>query len=119
MVYLTKKIHFSASQTLKDSKLSGHNYVLEVTVRGQRDEKKGPLLDFEKITRKIEKKILSYVNYKHLEEKSPFLEGKDPTAENLVKVFWKQLEKEFPGGALYEIKLQQAESETVTYRGES
>ncbi|MBI4436199.1 MAG: 6-carboxytetrahydropterin synthase [Candidatus Omnitrophica bacterium] len=118
MVYLTKKIHFSASHALKNSKWAGHNYVLEVTVRGRPDEKRGALPDFEKITQKIEKKILSHVNYKHLERASPFLEGKNPTAENLVRAFWKQLEEEFPKGALYEIKLQQADSETVIYRGE-
>ena len=118
MVFLTKKVHFSASRVLKNAKLCGHNYVLEVTLQGEPDEKTGFFFDFERLTETIEKKILSRVNYKHLDGNSPFLEGKTPTAENLVKVFWKNLESAFPEGKLYEIKLQQADSETVTYRGE-
>ena len=134
MVYLTKKVHFSASHVLKSQKLSlvenerlfgkktsphGHNYTLEVTLRGEPDEKTGIFFDFERLTETLEKKILSRVNSKHLDENSSFLGGMNPTAENLVKAFWRNLESAFPEGTLYEIKLQQADSETVTYRGES
>lgn len=103
MLYLTKKVHFSASHTLKSGAVRGHNYVLEVTLHGAS-------LEFEPLTEAIETKILSQVNYKHLDEK---------TAENLVKIFWKNLETVFPKGALYEIRLQKADSETVSYRGEA
>ena len=119
MVYLTKKVHFSASHVLKSAKPCGHNYILEVTLQGEPDEKTGLFFEFERLAETIEKRILSRVNYKHLDENASFLEGKIPTAENLVKAFWKNLETAFPKGTLYEIKLQQADSETVTYRGES
>lgn len=133
MVYLTKKVHFSASHVLKNPELSerenkrlfgkrglphGHNYTLEVTICGEADKKTGFCLDFEHLTETIEREVLSVVNYKHLDENSPFLGGKNPTAENLVKTFWKKLEVALPQGSLCEIKLQQKESETVSYRGE-
>ena len=118
MVYLTKKVHFSASHILKSAKLCGHNYILEVTIQGKPDEKTGIFFAFERLTETIERRILSRVNYKHLNENSSFLEGRNPTAENLVKAFWENLEQAFPKGTLYEIKLQQADSEMVTYRGE-
>ena len=134
MVYLTKKVHFSASHVLKSAKLTpkenektfgkksslhGHNYILEVTIQGKPDERTGLFFDFARLTETIEQKVLSHVNYKHFDETSFFLEGMNPTAENLVKAFWKNLEPAFPKGTLYEIKLQQADSETVTYRGEA
>ena len=133
MVYLTKKVHFSASHVLRSSRLSshenvrifgkkssphGHNYVLEVTIRGEPNRETGLFLDFERFTETIEKEILSQVNYKHLDENSSLLEGVNPTAENLVRTFWKKLSTAFPKGALYEIKLQQGEGEIVAYRGE-
>ena len=118
MVYLTKKVRFSASHTLENGSLHGHNYVLEVTLQGTPNRKTGIFFEFERLAETIEKKILSRINYKHLDHKTAYLEGRDPTAENLVKIFWKSLEREFPKGALYEIKLQKADSETVAYRGE-
>ena len=118
MVYLTKKVHFSASHTLKSGSLHGHNYVLEVTIQGEPAKTTGSFFGFERLEETIGEKILAHVHSKHLDGKSPFLSGEDPTAENLVKIFWKNLEPALPKGALYEIKLQKAESETVSYRGE-
>lgn len=133
MVYLTKRVHFSASHVLKSPHLSteenarlfgrktfphGHNYVLEVTLRGEPDPKTGCLFDFERLGGILEAEILSEVNYKHLDENASLLKGSNPTAENLVKAFWGKLEKNFPKGALYEIKLEQGEGETVVYRGD-
>ncbi len=122
MVYLTKKVRFSASHVLKQPKGKdlphGHNYTLEVTVRGEPDPKSGLLIDFDRLGDAIEKKVLSKVNYKHLDETTPFLEGKAPTAENLVKTFWKGLEHSFPEGTLVEIRLHQGDGETAAYRGE-
>ena len=133
MVYLTKKVHFSASHVLKNPELSaqenqrlfgkktsphGHNYALEITIRGEPSRETGFFLNFDRFAETIEEKILKQVNYKHLEADSSMMKGMNPTAENLVKIFWKTLETAFPKGALYEIKLQQMESETVTYRGE-
>ena len=109
MLYLTKKVHFSASHTLKSGAFRGHNYVLEVTLLRTPGERGEASFEFEELTEAIEKKILSQVNCKHLDEK---------TAENLVKIFWNNLETAFPKGVLYEIRLQKAECETVSYRGE-
>lgn len=134
MVYLTKKVHFSASHVLRNRELSeeenkrlfgkkglphGHNYTLEVTICGEPDKLTGFCLDFEHLTETIEEAVLSAVHTKHLDENAPFLEGKNPTLEFLVKRFWKKLEGVLPKESLCEIKLQQKESETVSYRGES
>ncbi len=105
MIYLTKKVRFSASHTPAGRSPHGHNYVLEVTLR--RGE--GAVSDFRRLAEVLDETILKKVNYKHLDE----------TEENLVVTFWKALEREFPKGTLYEIKLQRAESETVIYRGEN
>lgn len=133
MVYLTKRLHFSASHVLRREALSpeenarlfgkkaaphGHNYTLEVTVRGAPNPQTGFLIDFERLTEMIDKTILSQVNSRHLDEKLPFLEGANPTAENLACLFWKKLEAALSEGILYEIRLQQGDGESVAYRGE-
>lgn len=116
MIYLTHRVPFSASHVLNGFP-HGHNYILEVTLRGEPDPRTGVFLDSKHLTETIETRILSQVNYKHLDERSSFLEGNTPTAENLVKAFWKTLEEAFPRGALYEIKLQKL-NEIVSFRGE-
>jgi len=132
MVYLTKKIHFSASHALKNPQISeaenrrifgkksaphGHNYILEVTIQGEPDRQTGFLMDFEHLTQTIQEKVLSEVNWKHLNENRTLLNDLPPTAENLTKIFWKKLEKALPKGHLYEVRLAQGEGDSVSYRG--
>ncbi len=135
MVYLTRRASFSASHRLWSEHLSeeenlalyekcanpnghGHNYVLEVTVRGTPDPKTGMLLNLTELKDVMNKQVVDWVDHKHLNYDVPWLEGSIPTTEVLVITFWKRLERAFPKGLLYEVKLFETENNIASYRGE-
>ena len=135
MVYLTRRTSFSASHRLWSEQLSdeenlalyekcanpnghGHNYVLEVTVRGIPHPQTGMVLNLTELKDIINKQVVDWVDHKHLNHDVPWLEGSIPTTEVLVVKFWERLERAFPRGLLYEVKLFETENNSASYRGE-
>ncbi|HZR41809.1 MAG TPA: 6-carboxytetrahydropterin synthase [Ktedonobacteraceae bacterium] len=136
MVYLTRRETFSAAHRLWSDYLSeaenyavydkcanphghGHNYILEVTVQGEPDPRTGMVLNLTDMKRIIHEQVVNWVDHKHLNHDVPWLEGVIPTAEMLAIKFWERLERGFPRGLLYEVKLHETENNSATYRGEA
>jgi len=135
MVYLTRRASFSAAHRLWSDYLTeeenyalydkcanpnghGHNYTLEVTVRGWPDERTGMVLNLTELKEAIESAVIRWVDHKHLNHDVPWLEGLIPTAEVLAIAFWQRLEKALPPGLLYEVKLFETEKNIASYRGQ-
>jgi 6-pyruvoyltetrahydropterin/6-carboxytetrahydropterin synthase len=134
VVYLTRRETFAAAHKLWSESLSeadnrrlfgpcaydyghGHNYVLEVTLRGPIDSKTGIVVNLTEIRDATRELILEDVDHRHLNHDSELCRGINPTAENLVVLFWKVLHKHF-GKLLHEVRLRETEKNWVTYRGE-
>lgn len=135
MVYLTRRTSFSAAHRLWSPHLTseenfalyekcanpnghGHNYVLEVTVRGMPDLKTGMVLNLTDLKNVINEQVINEVDHKHLNYDVPWLEGFIPTTEVLTMKFWERLERALPPGLLYEVKLYETENNIASYRGE-
>jgi 6-pyruvoyltetrahydropterin/6-carboxytetrahydropterin synthase len=135
MVYLTRRTSFSASHRLWNPDLSpeenlalydkcanpnghGHNYILEVTVRGTPDSRTGMVLNLTDLKNVIHERVINDVDHKHLNYDVPWLEGYIPTTEVLTLKFWERLEQALPEGLLYEVKLYETENNIASYRGE-
>jgi 6-pyruvoyltetrahydropterin/6-carboxytetrahydropterin synthase len=136
MVYLTKRTTFNAAHRLWSHFLSeeenyevydkcanphghGHNYILEVTVRGTVDERTGMVMNLTDMKKIINAQVIDWVDHKHLNYDVPWLEGVIPTAEMLAIKFWERLEHSLPAGMLYEVRLHETENNLATYRGEA
>ncbi len=136
MVYLTRRTTFSASHRLWSNQLSeaenyavyekcanpnghGHNYVLEVTVRGNVDPRTGMVLNLTDMKRITNEQVINWIDHKHLNYDVPWLEGVIPTAEMLAIKFWERLESGFAPGLLYEVTLHETENNSAVYRGEN
>lgn len=136
MIYLTRRATFSAAHRLWSNQLSdednysvyekcatpnghGHNYVLEVTVKGIPDSRTGMVMNLTELKRITNEQVINWVDHKHLNYDVPWLEGVIPTAELLVVAFWKRLERGFPADMLYEVKLHETENNVACYRGEA
>ena len=136
MVYLTRRVTFSASHRLWSKHLSeeenvriydkcanpnghGHNYILEVTVRGMPDPATGMVLNLTDLKRIINEQIVDDVDHKHLNHDVVWLEGIVPTTEMLVMKFWERLVSYFPTNSLYEVILYETENNWASYRGEA
>ena len=136
MIYITRKLEFCASHRLFNPEYSdeknaqvfglcnnpnghGHNYAMEVTVRGEVHPETGMVLDLKALKQLVNEEIILKVDHKNLNVDVPFLKGVIPTAENLAIRFWETLEDKLDGGELYEIKLYESERNFVIYRGNS
>ena len=135
VVYLTRRETFSAAHRLWAEHLSdadnralfgpcaydhghGHNYVLEVTLRGPVDPTTGILVNLKEIRDAMHELIIGPVDHRHLNHDSALTRGINPTAENLVVVFWDVLHRHF-GKLLHRVRLRETEKNWVTYGGET
>jgi len=96
----------------------GHNYALEVSVRGRIDPETGMVIDLKRLKDIMRERVIDRVDHTNLNEDVDFLKGVIPTAENLARSFWQQLAPAIPNGELDEVLLQETERNSVRYRGE-
>lgn len=135
MLYVTRREVFSSAHRLHNEELSdeenfdifgkcnsvnghGHNYVLEVVVAGKIDSKTGYVIDLKRLKNIIKDNIIKKVDHKNLNYDVDFLQGINPTTENVIVAFWKELENKIPNGKLYSLKLYETENNYVEYKGE-
>jgi 6-pyruvoyltetrahydropterin/6-carboxytetrahydropterin synthase len=133
--YIIRRTVFSASHRLHSEQLSdeqnrklygkcdnryghGHNYTLEVTVRGEIDTATGMIMNLTDLKAIIEERLLNQMDHRHLNYEVPFLQGIVPTTENLAVACWGQLQAAMPAGLLYEVKIYETENNFAVYRGE-
>ena len=133
MHYLTTRIEFSAYHKLWNpnftpqqneevyeecSRGHGHNYIVEVTVKGNADPQTGMVMDLKKLNRLIKQEIYTYCDHKNLNQDVTFLEGVIPTAENLSTVFWKVLAPKIKDANLYRVRVCESQKNVAEYYGD-
>jgi 6-pyruvoyltetrahydropterin/6-carboxytetrahydropterin synthase len=94
MYYVSAVQHFSAAHSLrgyqgKCENLHGHNYKVEVELKGLELTKNGMVVDFTDLRAALEK-ILARMDHKHLNEIKPF-DRINPTAENIAKLVYEEM----------------------------
>lgn len=87
---------FEAAHQLPDypgkcARLHGHNWVVEAVVKGRELDKLGMLVDF-KTVKKALNNVLDRYDHRFLNELVPFNTGVNPTAENLARIIFTELE---------------------------
>lgn len=135
MLYLTKVAEFSASHRLYNPGYSdeknedtfdkcnninghGHNYIIEVTVKGVPDPETGYVYDLKKLNKLIKDEILDLVDHKHLNYDVELLRGIIPTVENIAAKFWEVLAGKVEGAQLHKIRLYETSHSYVDYYGD-
>ena len=105
MVYLTRKAEFSASHFYHNPEMSaeenrrlfgkcnnphghGHNYVVEVTVSGEVDERSGMVMDLKDLKALLEQEVLQPFDHKFLNKEVRVFDEKIPTTENIALEIW-------------------------------
>ena len=138
MIYVTRKAHFNAAHRLHNPDKSqawntekfgkcnnpywhGHNYELEVTVAGEPDPETGYVIDLGILKGIIQTKILDVCDHKNLNMEVPFLKDVIPSTENLVRLFFEELEEDINKAAygtskLVSVKLYETERNMAEYR---
>lgn len=124
MVRLTRAIEFSSSLRYVRPGLSdpentrlfgrrasqhGHNYRLEVTLRGEPDPVTGMVIDLKHLQELLEREIMARFDHRDLNRDTDFFEKEPPTPENFGRVIQRLLLAALPAGSLDRIRLQQDE----------
>lgn len=134
LVYVTRRAHFNAAHRLHNPDFSdrwnqeqfgpcnnprwhGHNYVLEVTVRGTPHPHTGYVIDLGELKRIVHEAVVSKCDHRNLNEEVDFLQGILPSTENLVIAFWNQIAPRLTAGELHCIRLFETERNFAEYLG--
>ena len=122
MIRITRAIEFSASLRYARSELSdernaalfgdrarhhGHNYRLEVTLRGDPDPLTGMVLDLKDLQQILDDEIMARFDHRDLNADTPYFEKIPPTPEQFARVIREILQSALPVGMLDRIRLQQ------------
>lgn len=135
MVYLTRIERFNAAHKLWVEEWSeeknfqvfgkcanknwhGHNYTLHVTVKGDPDPHTGFVMDAKKLSKLVKEVIIEKVDHCNLNLDVPFIpKGLQPTTENMLILFWKELAPKIEGCNLHSLKLFETENIYAEYFG--
>jgi 6-pyruvoyltetrahydropterin/6-carboxytetrahydropterin synthase len=122
MIYLTRRIEFSASHLYHNSALTpeenrrifgkcnnphghGHNYTLEVTVAGEPDPVTGMVLDLKELKEILEREVAQRMDHRFLNYEVVELKDQIPTCENIARVIWNLLDRKITKGRLHKVRL--------------
>jgi 6-pyruvoyltetrahydropterin/6-carboxytetrahydropterin synthase len=133
-VMVTRRVHFNAAHQLYNPAFSrawnektfglcanphwhGHNYVLEVTVRGEPHPDTGFVINLVKLKNILHQAVADKCDHRNLNEEVDFLQGILPTTENLVIAFWHEIEPRVRPSRLHCVRLYETERNFAEYFG--
>jgi len=133
-VTITRRMHFSAAHRVHNPSLSdeenrrlfgkcnnpnwhGHNYMLDVSVRGGLDEKTGYVLDLSRVRDIVQQTVIDKVDHRNLNLEVDFLRDVIPTTENVVVAIWRALEPALRPARLTRLVLWETVNNYVEYDG--
>lgn len=122
-VFITRQVHFNSAHRLYNPTKSlawnqkqyglctnphwhGHNYVLEVTLKGQPDPVTGYIMDLARLKQIMQHCVADKCDHRNLNDEVGFLRGIIPSTENLVIAFWHEIAPHIPApGRLHSVRL--------------
>jgi 6-pyruvoyltetrahydropterin/6-carboxytetrahydropterin synthase len=131
---ITRRYRFSASHRLHSAELSeaenvatfgdcnnpsghGHDYRLDVTVRGRVDPATGLAANHQALDATVRSEVVQRYHYRNLNDDLPEFAQAVPTSENIVRTIWDRLEKRLGEGTLYRVALGETRDNHFEYFG--
>lgn len=136
MVYLTRKAEFSASHFYHNPEFSaeenrrifgkcnnphghGHNYILEVTVKGEVDQRSGFVVDLKDLKEIMSREVIEAVDHRFLNKEVAEFRSVIPTTENLAIAIWSWLQPKLKVAELHRVRLYETPDLFVDFYGEA
>jgi 6-pyruvoyltetrahydropterin/6-carboxytetrahydropterin synthase len=136
LLYLTRKAEFAASHYYHNPELSpeenrrlfgkcnnpnghGHNYVLEVTVKGDIDPRSGFVVDLKQLKEIMNREVLDAMDHRFLNKEVPEFAYRVPTTENLAIAIWQRLASKLSQAKLHRVRVYENHDLFVDFYGES
>lgn len=134
VVSFTRTESFSAAHRLHNPSLSeeenrelfgkcnhpaghGHNYRVDVTVKGEIDARTGMVVDAGKLSKVIWQEALVLLDHRNIDVDIEWFRsgGKPSTAENIAIFIWEMLRRHLP--SLYSVRVQETDHNAAEYFG--
>ena len=96
----------------------GHNYTLDVSVRGPVEDRTGYVIDLAVLKKLAEERAVNLIDHKNLNLDVAFMRGVIPTSENILVAIWRELEPAIKPGTLVRLVLWETPNNYVEYTGE-
>ena len=133
-VTITRRLLFNAAHRVHNPALSdaenqalfgkcnnpnwhGHNYTLDVSVKGDVDEKTGYVIDLAKVKAIVEREVIAKVDHRNFNLEVDFMQGVIPTTENIVVGIWRVLAPALAPAKLSRLVLWETPNNYVEYDG--
>lgn len=133
-VLVTRRLNFNAAHRLHNPALSdaenrelfgpcnnpnwhGHNYRLDVSVDGEVDARTGYVMDLKRLRDVVETTVVGKMDHHNLNIDVDFMQGINPTAENIVIACWRALEPAVRPARLARLRLWETDNNYVEYEG--
>jgi 6-pyruvoyltetrahydropterin/6-carboxytetrahydropterin synthase len=134
IVYLTRKCEFSASHHYHNPAFTaeenqrvfgkcnnphghGHNYALEVTVKGEADATTGFVVDLKELKDIMNREVVDAMDHRYLNHEVPEFKSQIPTTENIAIAIWKRLQGKLHIAQLHRVRLYEMEDLWVDFYG--
>src|SRR5256884_5706938 len=122
MIYLTRKAEFAASHYYHNPEFTpeenraifgkcnnpnghGHNYTLEVTVKGKVDPKSGFVVDLKQLKEVMNREVLDAMDHRFLNKEVPEFFSRIPTTENLAISICHRLSPKLTTAHLHDVRV--------------
>jgi 6-pyruvoyltetrahydropterin/6-carboxytetrahydropterin synthase len=134
-VTVTRRLMFNAAHRVHNPALSdeenrrifgkcnnpnghGHNYTLDVSVRGSIDERTGYVMDLGLLKTLVEERAVNRMDHRNFNLDVDFMHGVIPTSENIIVAIWRELEPAVHPGTLVRLVLWETTNNYVEYTGD-
>ena len=133
MPYITKQFKFCAAHKYwnsswsdeknkeifeDDIKIHGHNYLLDITIKGQTSKESGFIINISELKKIVDKYVMKYLDHSQIQEDIDWFKDKQPSTENLVVFIWDQITPHIPNQTkLFKIKLRETPTIYTEYYG--
>jgi 6-pyruvoyltetrahydropterin/6-carboxytetrahydropterin synthase len=136
MIYLTRRADFSASHFYHNPEFTpeenqrvfgkcsnlnghGHNYTLEITVKGEVNATTGFVVDLKELKDLMEDEVISAMDHRHLNKEVPEFAKLIPTTENLAIAIWERLDSKLKVAKLHRVRVYESEDLFADFYGEA
>ncbi|XP_075235466.1 6-pyruvoyl tetrahydrobiopterin synthase purple isoform X1 [Lycorma delicatula] len=97
----------------------GHNYTVEITLRGPISADTGMVLNINDLKQYMDEAIHKPMDHKNLDKDVPYFSNVVSTTENVAIFIWNNLKKLMSDPSLlYEVKIYETDKNVVSYKGE-
>ncbi|HEY2027246.1 MAG TPA: 6-carboxytetrahydropterin synthase [Gemmatimonadaceae bacterium] len=134
-VTVTRRLMFNAAHRVHNPALSdeenvrlfgkcnnpnwhGHNYTLDVSVRGPIEARTGYVMDLGALKQLVEDRVVAKIDHKNLNLDVDFMRGLIPTSENIIVAIWRELATTVAPARLTRLVLWETPNNYVEYTGE-